>query len=392
MRAIYLPLLFSSSLLAASPADYRKAGQPVAAWSDGAILCEAEEFRVQGKGGWQARPWGENYFVATFANSFLSRKGFLGAPEQCDRSVATLSVQVPKAGKYLVLARYESVYRFETQFTVAIEQNGKKVFERHYGARDNVKIWAFGEKLKKELAWSWGAVENIVWEGHDAVVELQPGVARLTLTSGKQPEPAARRNVDLVMLTSDVEQVKNRIETENYLPLDGMLTQAGDVYLKVHNRGGDLKLTVPPGTEHSPYWVHLRTWKPLVLDVKAGQTTDWADVGHLLDTLSDGQWKLTTGGKGLGFDLEFGVKDAAGQIAPIRKFVGLTGNVVLAYDGDTRYGRRVRLADDVLYDLVAYLKKQPVAGTPPKRTLIYGYTFAPRPADPKYTAALDEFL
>src|SRR5262249_19441220 len=67
-------------------------------------------------------------------------------------------------------------------------------------------------------------------------------------------------------------------------------------------------------------------------------------------------------------------------------------NVTLAYDANTRYTRRIRMADDVLYDLVAYLKKQPVRGKAPTRTLVYGYTFGSKPADAKYTAALNEFI
>src|SRR5262249_7643173 len=41
---------------------------------------------------------------------------------------------------------------------------------------------------------------------------------------------------------------------------------------------------------------------------------------------------------------------------------------------------------------VDYLRKRPVEGTPPKRTLIYGLTFDPKPADAKYTAARAEFI
>ena len=384
---------------AADPAAYRKGNQPVLPVSDSTIVCEAEEFQVATPGGWKARPWGENYFVATFANSFLSRKGFLGAPEQCEESTATIAVQVPKAGRYLALVRYETVYRFETQFRLRIEQNGKRLFDRLYGARDNLKIWAFKEKLKKELAWSWGAVENIVWEGHDAAVNLAAGRAKLTLVAGRQKGNAARRNVDLVLLTSDEKQVKERIDKENYLPLDGMLTQAGDVYLKVHNNkgGGALSLTVPNGTEHSPYWVHLRDWKPKTITAARGQSTDWVEVGSLLDTLNDGQWVLSaknTGKEGvkLRYDLEFGVRNADGKVETIQRFEGLSGNVSLAYDADTRYSRRIRLSEQVLYDLVDYLKKRPVRGVAPKRTLVYGSTFDPRPENPRFTAALAEFL
>src|SRR5207237_5429135 len=143
----------------------------------------------------------------TFANTFLSRKAFLGAPEQIEGAVASIMVRVPSAGRYLALVRYEAVPRYQTQFRLKVEQGGVTKLDRLYGARDNLKIWGFHEKLKKEAVWSWGAVENVVWEGHEAYADLQPGDARLTLLAAKQPEPAARRNVDVVMLTRDDTQV-----------------------------------------------------------------------------------------------------------------------------------------------------------------------------------------
>src|SRR4051794_35921658 len=195
------------------------------------------------------------------------------------------------------------------------------------------------------------------------------------------------------MLTRDAEEVRRRIEKESYLPLDGMLTQAGDLFLKLHNAAERtaMTLTVPNGTEHSPYWVHLRDWKPKVITAKQG-TTEYVEVGSLLDTLNDGQWHLTAAGKNLDFDLDFAVKDAAGQIKPSRLFTNIKGNITLAYDADTRYTRRVRTADEVLIKLVQKLKSQPVEGTAPKRTLIYGTTFDPKPDNAPYTAARDEFI
>jgi hypothetical protein len=407
MRSVHLTVIatllasfLASSLACAQDEDFTKAaqafrknGQPVSAVGETTLICEAEEFQTDDKG-WQAKTLGTNYYAATFAISFLSRKAYLGAPEQGETTSAKLDVVVPKDGSYLALARYEAPFRFEAQFRLVIEQNGKKVLDRLYGARDNLRIWAFREKLKKEVGWPWGAVENFVWEGHDAAVNLKAGKATLTLIAGKQPEPAARRNVDLIMLTSDQKQVKDRIDKENYLPLDGMLTQAEDVFLKVHNRpdGGDLNLTISHGIEHSPYWVHIRNWKAKNVAAKPGMSSDWVEVGSLLDSLSDGQWTLTAAGKALHFDLEFGLKNADGKIETLRRFSDLKGNVTFAYDGDTRYSRRIRLSEEVLYDLVAYLKKHKVEGPAPKRTLIYGYTFDARPADPKYTAALDEFI
>jgi hypothetical protein len=375
-------------------ADFRKGGQPVAAASDSMVIAEAEEFRVRTPG-WKAQAWGTNYYAATFANSFLSRKGYLGAPEQCDRTEASIDVEVPAAGKYLALVRYEAAYRFETRFTLRVEQNGKVRLERLYGARDNLKIWAFKQGLKKEVAWDWGAGENVVWEGHDAFVELEAGKATLTLVAEKQPGDAARRNVDLVLLTRDVADVQNRIAKENYLPLDGLLTQAGDVYLKVSvpANAGAVTITIPSGTEHSPYWVHMRTWKPKTVEVQPNQVTDWIEVGSLLDSLNDGQWTITAKSAGKpSYRLEFGVRGADGKIAGVRFFDNPGETVRLAYDADTRYTRRIRLAEEVLDDLLAYLKAHPVQGKAPTRTLIYGYTFDRRPGDAAHNAKVDELI
>jgi hypothetical protein len=378
----------------ASPAKYR-AGRPVAPAADGSVFCEAEEFAIE-KPGWQARPWGENYYAATFANTFLSRKAFLGAPEDCDETVATIHVQVAQAGRYLVLVRYEAAYRFETQFRMKIEQAGRVRLDRLYGARDNLKIWAFGKRLQKEVAWPWGASENLVWEGHDAYAELASGLAKITLTAGRQPAPQARRNVDLVMLTRDEAEVRQRIEKEGYLPLDGLLTQSGDVWVRLANQpdGSAMTLTVPPGTEHSPYWVHVRRWKPVVLKAEPGRTVDWTEVGSVLDSLNDGQWNLQAApdgqGKPLHYKLEFGVRNAAGNIENVAEFESREPALRLTYQADTRYSRRIGTQEQVLYDLMSYLKAIPMRGRTPTQTLIYGYTFDPG-LSPRYDAAVREF-
>lgn len=383
---------------AAAAGKFRAGGEAVNALGDGSLLVEAEEFATVGggasAGGWKAGNFGENYYAATLANTFLSRKAFLGAPEQCEKATATINVNVESAGKHLCLVRYEACFRFQTQFRVQIEQGGKTVLDRLYGARENPKIWAFGEKLKPEVMWPWGAVENVVWEGHDAAVDLQPGPAKITLIAVKQPEPAARRNVDCLLLTRDIDDVKQRIEKESYLPLDGLLTQEGDVYFRLKNDGpAGLTLTVPNTTEHSPYWVHLRRWKPKTIAAEPGKTTDWVEVGSLMDSLSDGQWNLaaaTAKDMPIKGTLEAGVRDAAGTIAPVASFSLSMAKLTLAYDAGTRYTRRIRTQDRILYDLLEHLRKQPFRGKLPERTLIYGYTFD-KTDDPQYNTAVDEF-
>jgi hypothetical protein len=365
---------------------------PALAQETAPILIEAEEFQPQQSGDaqWRRRKWGENYYAATLANTFLSRKAFLGAPEQAEAARASLTVQVPKAGRYLALVRYEAAYRFQTQFRLLIEQNGHEKLSRLYGARENIKIWAFGRKLAKEVAWDWGAGENIVWEGHDASIDLAAGPARLTLIADKQPTPAAQRNVDAIMLTTDADDVTRRIDKEGYLPLDGLLTQADDLYLRVHPRGqGKLTVDIPPATEHSPYWVHQRRWKPRRIEVEAARASDWTEVGSLLDSLNDGQWKLSIKGDAP-CDLEFAAKHGD-AMKVIRRFDAIEGDLELAYDADTRYTDRIRKTDEVLYELLEHLRASPVPGRPPTRTLVYGHTFHRRQNDDRYNVAVDDF-
>ncbi|HEX5106335.1 MAG TPA: beta-galactosidase trimerization domain-containing protein [Pirellulaceae bacterium] len=397
------------SLVIVTCASAEEAGLPAAAQAFGKsrpavvvqpdvlIVCEGEEFQVRAPG-WETKAFGTNYYAATLANTFLSRQAYLGAPEQCDKTVAEIAVEIPAAGKYLTLVRYEAAYRFQTQFRVQVEQGGKLALDRLYGTRDNLKIWAFSQKLKTELQWSWGAGESIVWEGHDAAADLQPGRAIIRLIADKQPKPAAKRNIDLVMLTTKAEEVAERIEKESYLPLDGMLTQSGDIYLKVTNQSTQ-PLTITAGgntgglgTEHSPYWIHQRRWGKFgPLMVTAGQTTDWVEIGSWIDSLNHGQLELVAGGEGLKYRYEFGVKNAAGAIESIGTFDGTVERLPLAYFGDTRYRRRVIHQADVLYELLAHLKQQPMHGKAPVRTPIYGYTFTPLEGDAKHAAAVEEF-
>jgi hypothetical protein len=357
---------------------------------DSALLLEAEDFTPTGAG-WRRAQWGENYYAATLANSFLSRKAYLTAAPTCPSATATLTVQVPTAGTYLALVRYEAPHRFDAQFRLTIVQAGQTQLDRVYGARANPKIWAFGQKIQPTVAWDWGAAENVVWEGHDARVALTAGAATLTLHTLDQPaDHAGARNVDCVLLTRDAADVQQRIAKEKYLPLDGLLTQAGDLYVRVVNPGQKpATLTVPNGTEHSPYWVHQRTWKPKTIPAAAGLSSDWIEVGSLLDTLNDGQWTLNLTGTA---HVVFGQRNSEGTIVPLREFKDATGKLELAYDADVRTTKRIRTCTDVLREYVEYLRAQPHPGPGPKQTLIYGYTFEAKPHLPDYEALRAEFL
>ena len=92
-----------------------------------------------------------------------------------------------------------------------------------------------------------------------------------------------------------------------------------------------------------------------------------------MDTLNDGQWNFTGNGK---YRAEFAVKGAHGKLAPIAAFEG-EGALRLAADADTRYSRRLRTQEQVLFDLLAEVKKEPLRGRLPTEPLIYGKTIKP---------------
>jgi hypothetical protein len=357
------------------------------------VVVEAEELQVHSPG-WRALPYGTNYYAATFANTFLSRQAYLGAPEHGPLTEAGVDIRVPTAGRYLALVRYEAAYRFETRFRLRIEQANQTRLDRLYGSLDNLKVFAFGTGLQRDHINDWGGADSIVWEGNDAYVDLQPGVAHLTLVADDQPEPAARRNVDVIVLTTDEEDVKTRLAKEPYLPLDGLLTQAGDAFLRVHNHGPAMKIHVGNGAEHSPYWVHIRDWKPLDLEVGAQQVTDWVEVGSLLDSLSGGQWAPTvTSKEPASYDLEFGIRDEYGRIESVRTLPGAPQDRTwLAYSGDLRYSRRIRAQEEALDGLIDALKATPVHGRPPTIVPIYGYSIDKTNRDPAFQAKVDEFV
>ena len=369
------------------------------------IVKEAEDF-TSVKGDWEAKPWGTNYYAAGFANSFLSRQAYLGAPEQGVAAEAVTEVDVPVADTYLVLARYEAAYRFETQFGIKIEQNGEVVFDTLYGARENPKVWFFytrrQKKLIKEFRFSWGPVENVVWEGTEYKVDPQPGKARITLYKGEQPGIGARRNVDLVMLTNDEEDVKHRLENENYLPLDGLLTQKGDLYVKIKNEADSpspIILHMPFSVQHSPYWIHIRDPFSKTIGVRGefgkeqrnpqeedwllpGQESPWVEIGVLADTLNDCGWYPLIRTKRQGqnsvdpkgkahYTMSLAVPGENGELEVLRTFEDTKKNPFFTITGNVIKDREIFTRDEVLAKLNDEILKFPKHGRIPDKILFY---------------------
>lgn len=249
------------------------------------LIAEAEDFVVE-KGAWQRVPFRENYFAGTFAITFLSRMACLAAPAQVEpgqEAVAVQRVDIAHDGDFHVLARYEQPYNFAVEFTVEIEQQGRRVFKEQYGRLEDPRIWAFnGHKPVAMERYGWGGTDNIVWQDKGtARLSRGPTTIRLIagpqLDGGKPRAMAARRHVDVICLTDDLAGMEAQQKT-NYLELDGWLVQDGDLYVRVTNPRDGLGPCVPvlapvPEGQHSPYYIHIRDW-PTTRVLKSGQLVE----------------------------------------------------------------------------------------------------------------------
>ena len=237
------------------------------------LFAEAEDFTLKGDG-WQVVPFRENYFASTFAISFLSRMGCLGAPEQLPTGQTTVAeqvVQIPYPDQFQVLVRYEQPYNFSVEFVVEVEQGGKVVATYPCGRLTDTKIWPLNGHQRKpmERFW-WGGTDNIVWQ-HPGAARLNAGAAIIRLKATQQLDGqklrlnAAKRNIDLVVLTNDRVGMETQKANARYLELDGWLVQDGDLFVKFTNPANGPGPCIPvveglPSGQHSPYYIHVRDW------------------------------------------------------------------------------------------------------------------------------------
>ncbi|MEQ2009413.1 MAG: hypothetical protein ABMA26_21740 [Limisphaerales bacterium] len=272
-------LLFASAIATTTAlASAEDAPKPIR------LIAEAEDFKVE-KGPWQVVPYRENYYASTFAISFLSRMGCLGAPEQLEAgqsAIATQVIEVPRAGEFQVMARYEQPHNFSVEFTVEVVQGGKTVYRGDFGRLGDAKIWALNghKRVPMERYW-WGGTDNIVWQ-QSGTAKLAKGTATLRLIANAQMDGptkramAARRNVDVICLTDDTVGIEAQRKS-NYLEFDGWLVQDGDLFVRVTNPRDGLGPCVPllapyVQGQHSPYYIHVRDW-PTTQVLKSGYLT-----------------------------------------------------------------------------------------------------------------------
>ena len=369
--------------------------------------AEIENFTVSPPGAMLPTGWGrQHYFGATFSDTFASRLALLHAPASAVAS-ASGRVSVPSAGTWYVCVRYEAPYRFEVDFTVTASQSGVRKLAKLYGRRSSPKIWPFGWSQRNhqiagcganptpECHWTWGATEGWVWEFYPARLTAGEVEIKIEVANTTRSGVLGDRNLDVVLLTNNLTDIRMRMVNEQQLALDGLLSQHDEVFLRVANSAADpLKLSVPYGAYHSAYASqHLicipfchqssngkvySSIAPLAIEVKARSTSEWVEVGSRLDSFNDGSLtvhsNLTSPG---GFTVEYGLRQG-NSILPLGTFASTSStSVEVAFSANTRATRWVRPVD---FDVSAALQeadtaKLPRGRSPPQLTPIFGYSF-----------------
>ena len=232
---------------------------------------------------------------------------------------------------------------------------------------------------------------------------MRAGEARITLsrdpaTESEDPtgSPEADRNIDMIVLHPNQTDVMNRATTYEVghvsLPLDGYATQHGEVYARFTNLGATaLNLTLSTLYSHSgmggnhltlPVWdntthalvsgcsykgdqtsIHQHseaTFPPAVggprcprILLRVNQSSEWIEVGSLLDTYNHGTWNLPRGI----YRLDVGLASSAvlrqgggraaypagsSKVEQIASFTAHNTSLQLQVDASTRATRRVR--------------------------------------------------
>ena len=394
------------------------------------VIVEGENLTVSN--GWSVRRWGEGNYFSDTTVSFMNRKAYLHLPATARRSSSATAwgVHIADPGDYLVLARYEALERFDTPFRIVVSQNGAIVLDHVYGLTSNLKIW--GNERRGTPGCSQGlnrvcqfvcGPEGLVWEGlstEHPKATLVEGHIDITITgSANRSVPyLGDINLDTLLITRNESDAWLRLNIENgTLPLDGLLSQAGEVYAQFQNTGNvSLNFTVPSSIPKAPCgqssgdltnpvptavgsWHGLKSgcgWATqgdnggcIKISMAPGEFSPITYVGHLWNSLNDGSWNVPQQ-LGQGNLSQPGARFAVHLMSDCRRhgtecgFVGLggfqseAGGVSVLIDANTIATKRVRQSGMPLLELVEAMRgldPQLHQGRFPALMPIYGTTF-----------------
>ena len=392
------------------------------------VVVEGENFTVGS--GWKAKRWGEGNYFADTTMSFMNRKAYLHLPATArPSSRATAWVHIEDAGDYAVLARYEALERFDTPFRVTIEQNGKTVLDHVYGLTSNLKIWANERRgtpgcdpgLNRVCQFVCGPESN-VWEGlspEHPKATLVAGAIGITISAANRSVPyLGDVNLDTMLLTRNESDAWLRLRMENgTLPLDGLLSQSGEVYAQIHNTGNvSLNFTVPAsipkapcgqaaGDLTNPVTKTIGSWTGLLagcgwatqgdnggcphVALEPGETSPVLYVGELFNSLNDGSWNVpqqlgegNTSLPGARFQVSLSAdcrhRGTECGFAGVGSVTSEAGGVSILIDANIIATKRVRKSGSQLLELVEAMETLAPdlhQGRWPALMPIYGTTF-----------------
>src|SRR5690348_14953131 len=119
------------------------------------VIAEGERFRPLDDKGWKLTHQNDSYGSHTYGGMWMTHGACLGAPADSADSVATQTVEVPKAGSYRVWSKYQAPPYFNYLHKVEVVQNGRTVFTHVYGRAGTPRLWSFSG-VSDELWWPWG--------------------------------------------------------------------------------------------------------------------------------------------------------------------------------------------------------------------------------------------
>jgi len=219
------------------PSPVPEAGGPVTR-----ILLEAEDFVPAGAApgttpgqGWRPIGVGRgNYMVDSIGASHVSGASLLFARAEDVGARAYLDTSVPRAGQYRLLARYEYPSKdLHARIAVTVEQSGRAPARVDLGEPGATRGWFFNLEDGPWHEQPHG-VEGLVVEG--GALDLAAGSARVVLEVMSGSEPAANRCLDLLLLTSDLEDTFKTRGTRAYPILDEIgVAASGRVFMRITN-------------------------------------------------------------------------------------------------------------------------------------------------------------
>jgi len=364
--------------------------------------------------GWQVGRWGKDlYQNMTFGGVWASRLRTAMTDKGDNHAEIYSDIEVPKTGTYKLWVKYESPPFFNYAFGVKVEQLNKKVvFDKIYGLLISPKQFSFKKTLTRgSLYWPWG-IDHDAAEGYR--VNLKKGKYRLIIYKTKNPEPAAPRSIDVIMLTSNL----SKISSPRYprYPLLDELRRANHVYFRFRNKSSQaIKITwnrwahrYPDFYSPLPFPVKYydargkflgtmgsRSLQKSLGPIRAGEISPWYDFGPGMDVSSTSAFIFRSFGtkpenklKRFPFEVDIALNPDERKI--LKSFELGKGekelSILVQPDLSTKEGLKyTKKIVDIYKDIIKQLNAEKRIGPIPRKLKLFASTAGATPTNDKVT-------